>query len=484
MDIVISIASKIAESLVTPIGREFGYLIYYDTKMKDLKGELKQLFDMKDGVQELVKAAKRNGGVINSDVQSWLTSVNELIQKVSHFEEEVNMKRQCLYQWNMSRKATKITQDVLHLQKKGTFNNVAHPAPPSMISSTFKEGFKDFKSRITSVNGVIEVLKNEEVRMIGICGMGGVGKTTMVKEIIKRLEGLKVFDSIVMAVVSQTPDIQKIQSEIAEELRFKYDENTESGRARRLHGTIMEINRILIVLDDVWTELNFEAIGLPSELTHKGCKVLLTSRNEDVCKAMGSKEIFTLPVLTEEESWELFREMVGEPLDYPDLAKQVTNECGGLPIAIITVAKALENKRKHEWVDALKQLQSSAPESIPSMNDKFIQTYDGVMIDWRVMKRNYDIPIEYLVRYGWGRGYFSNIDSVEEARNRVHSLVDKLQRRFLLLDSKLKDHTKMHDIVCDVAISIASRDPHRFLIRCDAEKKGWPRETTIAQQSH
>ncbi|CAL2271521.1 unnamed protein product [Prunus armeniaca] len=33
----------------------------------------------------------------------------------------------------------------------------------------------------------------------------------------------------------------------------------------------------------------------------------------------------------------------------------------------------------------------------------------------------------------------------------------------------------MHDIVRDVTISIASRDPHRFLIRCDAEKKGWPK---------
>ncbi|KAL6272581.1 hypothetical protein ACE6H2_023273 [Prunus campanulata] len=481
MDIVISIVSKIAESLVTPIGREFGYLIYYDTNMKDLKGELKQLFDMKDGVQELVKAAKRNGGVINSDVQSWLTSVNELIQKVSHFEEEVNMKRRCLYRWNMSRKATKITQDVLHLQKKGTFNNVAHPAPPPMISSAFKEGFKDFKSRMTSVNRVIEVLKNEEVRMIGICGMGGVGKTTMVKEIIKRLEGLKVFDNIVMAVVSQTPDIQKIQSEIAEQLRFKYDENTESGRARRLHGTLMEINRILIVLDDVWTELDFEAIGLPSGLTHKGCKVLLTSRNEDVCKAMGSKEIFTLPVLTEEESWELFREMVGEPLDYPDLAKQVTNECAGLPLAILTIATALKNSRKYEWDDALKQLQSSVWNN--RVYSSIHWSYDRLESDEAksclllccLFPEDYDIPIEYLVRYGWGRGYFSNTDSVEEARNRVHSLVDKLQRRFLLLNSKRKDHTKMHDIVRDVAIQIASRDPHRFLVRCDAEKKGWPK---------
>ncbi|CAL9025168.1 unnamed protein product [Prunus brigantina] len=488
MDIVISIASKITESLVAPIGRECGYLIYYDTNMKDLKDELERLFEMKDGVQELVKAAKRNGEVINSDVQSWLRSVNELIQKVSHFEEEVNMKRRCLYRWNISRKATKITQDVRHLQKERTFNNnVAHPAPPPMIWSTFKEGFKDFKSRMTCVNSVIEVLKNEEVSVIGICGMGGVGKTTMVKEIIKRLEGLKAFDNIVMAVVSQSPSIQKIQSEIAEVLGFKYDENTESGRARRLYRRLMEINSILIVLDDVWTELDFEAIGLPSRLSHKGCKVLLTSRNEDVCKAMGSQEIFTLPVLTAEESWELFREMVGKTLDFPDLAKQVTNECGGLPIAIITVAKALENKRKHEWVDAIKQLQSSAPESIPSMQDKVYSnirwSFDRLESDEAksclllccLFPEDYNIPIEYLVRYGWGRGYFSNTDSVEEARNRVHSLVDKLQRRFLLLDGKSEEHTKMHDIVRDVAIQMASRDPHRFLIRCDAEKTGWPK---------
>ncbi|TQD95236.1 hypothetical protein C1H46_019158 [Malus baccata] len=87
---------------------------------------------------------------------------------------------------------------------------------------------------------------------------------------------------------------------------------------------------------------------------------------------------------------------------------------------------------------------------------------------------DYSIPIEDLVRYGWGRGYFSNRDTLEEARNKVHSLVDQLQRRFLLLDSNVSETTKMHDIVRDVAISIASRDSHGFLIRCHAENKGWP----------
>ena len=253
MEIIIAIAAKIGESLVTPIGTEFGYLIHYHSNLENLKDEIKKLIDKKDGVQGLVS--------IEHDVQSWLKNVNGMIQKVSHFEDEINKKRRCMYRWSLSRKAYKIKQDVLQLQNEG--RNVALPAPPPDIWSTFEKGFKDFKSRMAIMNEVIEGLKREEVRMIGICGMGGVGKTTMVKEIITRLAKLNLFDKIVMATVSQSPSTRMIQSEIADEIGLQFKEESESGRARRLHERLMEIKRILIVLDDVWTELDFEAIGLP-----------------------------------------------------------------------------------------------------------------------------------------------------------------------------------------------------------------------------
>ncbi|TQE00882.1 hypothetical protein C1H46_013422 [Malus baccata] len=250
----------------------------------------------------------------------------------------------------------------------------------------------------------------------------------------------------------------------------------------------MGIERILIVLDDAWTELGFAAIGLPYGDAHKGCKVLLTSRDSDVCNRMGSQQIIAVPILTAEESEELFREMVGESFNDPDLrsiAKDVVEECGGLPIAIVTVGKALEKKTKHEWDDALNQLRNSTPVNIPGVNDKVYSSikwsYDRLESDEAksclllccIFPEDYDIPIEYLVRYGWGGGYFSNSFTLEDTRNRVHSLVDQLQRRFLLIDSSKRETTKMHDIVRDVAISIASRDPHGFLIRSNAENKGW-----------
>ncbi|XP_028944148.2 probable disease resistance protein At4g27220 [Malus domestica] len=352
------------------------------------------------------------------------------------------------------------------------------------------------------MNEVIEGLKRERVRMIGICGMGGVGKTTMVKEIIERLAKLDLFDKIVMATVSQSPSIRMIQSEIADKIGLKFEEESEPGRALKLRGRLMEIKRILIVLDDVWTEPDFEAIGLPCGDDHEGCKVLLTSRDSEVCNRMGSQQIIAVPILTTEESQELFREMVGESFDEPDLrsiTKEVVHECGGLPIAIVTVGKALEKKNKREWDDALNQLRNSTPVNIPGVNDKVYScikwSYDRLDSDEArsclllccLFPEDHDISIEYLVRYGWGRGYFSNSFTLEDARNRVHSLVDQLKRRFLLLDSgedkftkkvDMVQFTKMHDIVRDVAISIASRDPHRFLVRCHAENKGWPNLAT------
>ena len=118
------------------------------------------------------------------------------------------------------------------------------------------------------------------------------------------------------------------------------------------------------------------------------------------------------------------------------------------------------------------------PENIPGVNDKVYSSiklsYDRLESDEArsclllccLFPEDYDIPIEYLVRYGWGRGYFSSCVTLEDARNRVHSLVDQLKRRFLLLDSSSeRGYVEMHDdIVRDVAISIASRDPHGFLI--------------------
>ncbi|VVA37658.1 PREDICTED: disease resistance [Prunus dulcis] len=179
-------------------------------------------------------------------------------------------------------------------------------------------------------------------------------------------------------------------------------------------------------------------------------------------------------------------ETIGEPLDADpdlcDIAKALTNECGGLPYSVVTIGKALQNnKSKYEWANALQQLK--AHEIPPQAYYSSIKLcYERLENDELkscfllccLFPQGYDIPIDYLVRYAWGQGIISDrFDSVEAARMRVHFLVVKLKRRFLLLDSSKEGCTKMHGVVHGVAISIASQDMDVFMVQDQAGYRSW-----------
>ncbi|CAL2237371.1 unnamed protein product [Prunus armeniaca] len=400
-------------------------------EFESLKDALKKLDDKKNDVQRSVDAAKRNGATIKDQVRSWLEDVSNIFHEAEELQTKLNV--QTWYpslksRYSLSRKAKKIAERVLDLKlDEELSNNVANPSPLQQLGSIISsDDFQHFESRKDVVNDVLIALRNEKSRIIGICGMGGVGKTTMVREIIKRLQGMnKLFDDVVISAVSATISIRTIQVQIAESLGMKLVEESESIRAHRLHERIKKSKRILIILDDVWSEVKFEDVGIPFG-DHEGCKILLTSRDEGVCKVMGCTDnIFRVQALNEKEAWELFRATVGESLDNNHdllhIAKLIADECKGLPIAIITVGKAL-------------------------------------------LPKDYDVPIEYLVRYGLGRATFRNTNTIED-----------------------EECIKMHDVVRDVAISIASKDPHRFMVRSFDAKGGgggWPGVQKATNREH
>ncbi|XP_044473655.1 probable disease resistance protein At1g61300 [Mangifera indica] len=219
----------------------------------------------------------------------------------------------------------------------------------------------------------MEALKDDKVSIIGICGMGGVGKTTLVKQVGILAKEQKLFDSIVMVVVSQTPNIMNIQREIAHMLDLKsLSDCPESARASSLWERIKKEKRILIILDDIWRRIQLEKIGIPFGTDHGGCKIVLTSRRKNVCDQMGCDKTFIVGTLTKQESWALFKELVGMDVEnsiISSIAREITAECDGLPIAIVTVARALKNRGMYEWRDALQQLKRSTSTNIEGMHE-------------------------------------------------------------------------------------------------------------------
>ncbi|XP_028052767.1 disease resistance protein At4g27190-like [Camellia sinensis] len=486
-------------------GVYFGHMAVVERDIERLKNQLETLVTVRDDLQLQVDEAEKNGEIINSAVKSWINRVTAITAKDTTeriMDESEEVENDYWENWNRKlllwKKAQGIQVIVDVLLSTRTFHRVSHPAPLVGMVSIVPTGSFEFNSRTSTMKEVMEALRDDEINIIGICGMGGIGKTTMVKDVAIRTKNENLFDEIVMAVVSHSPDLWNIQGQIADNLGFRLGEETLFGRATRLRQRLANGKRILLVLDDVWEWLDLQAIGIPFWGENRGCKVVLTSRSLDVCIGMGSQKNIEVKTLAGEEAWHLFKEMVGDSVvDTPDMqpiAEQVVNECGGLPLALVTIGRALKHKSNSVWTDTLRQLRMPGGKRTLGVN---AMVYQALELSYNYLQHeeakslfllcclypeDCDIQIEDLVRLGMGLELFEDINGLGEARDRVRALIDQLKSCYLLLDSdKHKDDCiKMHDVVRDVGISIASdsRGTTVFLIRHGDNLRGWPKKHT------
>ncbi|CAL5423103.1 unnamed protein product [Camellia sinensis] len=486
-------------------GVSFGHMAVVERDMERLKNQLETLVTVRDDLQLQVDEAEKNGEIINSAVKSWINRVTAITAKATTeriMDESEEVENDYWENWNRKlllwKKAQGIQVVVDVLLSTRTFHRVSHPAPVVVLVSIVPTGSFEFNSRTSTMKEVMETLRDDEINIIGICGMGGIGKTTMVKDVAIRAKNENLFDEIVMAVVSHSPDLWNIQGQIADNLGFRLGEETLFGRATRLRQRLANGKRILLVLDDVWEWLDLQAIGIPFWGENRGCKVVLTSRSLDVCIGMGSQKNIEVKTLAGEEAWHLFKEMVGDSVvDTPDMqpiAEQVVNECGGLPLALVTIGRALKHKSNSVWTDTLRQLRMPGGKRTLGVN---AMVYQALELSYNYLQHeeakslfllcclypeDCDIQIEDLVRFGMGLQLFEDINGLGEARDRVRALIDQLKSCYMLLDSdKHKDDCiKMHDVVRDVGISIASDSCGKtvFLIRHGDNLRGWPKKHT------
>ncbi|XP_052174914.1 probable disease resistance protein At4g27220 isoform X2 [Diospyros lotus] len=354
--------------------------------------------------------------------------------------------------------------------------------------------YTKFQSRDSVVDKINNALKDSGVHVIGVHGPGGAGKTTMVIEVANEATKQGIFDKFVVAVVSKDLNISKIQEELASQLDFNYKKIGDIGRADELRKALSNRGKkILVILDDLWQVQVLNAIGIPTS----GCKILLTSRNEEVLRGMEVHLCVPIGYLEEQEALKLFTNVTGDFRVDDSTAREVCNRCGGLPIAIVAVGAALRGKEEAAWWDALHQLENCRikyiEERVPRGYITLRWSYDflededakSCFLLCCLFPEDAEIPIDDLVRYSFALGFLRMVDSLKHARYRVQSKVDKLKSSCLLLNGKNKNFVKMHDVIRDLAISITeekqiahggSRDwPGQQQFMVNHNIKEWPK---------
>nr|ALO70044.1 NBS-LRR-like resistance protein [Oryza sativa] len=198
----------------------------------------------------------------------------------------------------------------------------------------------------------------QKLMVVSIVGFGGLGKTTLAKQVYDKIG--QQFDCKAFVSVSQRPDIARLLSTIQSKLNIQ-----ESSQAHEVQDIIDGIRyylgnkRYLIVVDDLWKREAWDIISCAFPENANGSRVIVTTRVEDVaCWACSNHQyIHRMKPLNSEDSKRLFFKRVirskdGCPSQYEEVSAEILKKCGGLPLAIITIASLLaceQARIMQEW---------------------------------------------------------------------------------------------------------------------------------------
>ena len=201
----------------------------------------------------------------------------------------------------------------------------------------------------------------DNVLVIPIVGMGGLGKTTLAQIVFNEKEVQRHFELMIWVCVSETFDLKLIVRKIIKSATNSSNlGDIEMEQLQKDLRKVLGRKRYLLVLDDVWEESREKWLRLKDLLVsgEKGSGVVLTTRSKIVAEiTAGTVPPYQLGILNEDNSWSLFKKVAfkqgqEEPKNSNilEIGKAIVKRCRGIPLAIRTIGSLLYSKNSEtEW---------------------------------------------------------------------------------------------------------------------------------------
>ncbi|XP_059461811.1 disease resistance protein RUN1-like [Corylus avellana] len=296
-----------------------------------------------------------------------------------------------------------------------------------------------------------------DIRMVGILGMGGIGKTTIAKAIYNQFfQGFE--GKSFLANVRETSKEPRGQVHLQEQLLSDILKTSEIKISSVDKGINMIKKRLvnkalLVILDDVDQMEQLNAICRRREWFGLGSRIIITTRDEHLLKELEVDSVYRVTAMNDIDSLELFSWHAfrnSYPIkDYTDLSRSVVAYCGGLPLALEVLGSFLFSRSMLEWKSALNKLKRIPHEQI---QNKLRISFDGlsdntekdIFLDISCFFIGMDI--DYVVKILDDCGFFAKIG------------ISVLIQRCLLKASETNKFT-MHDLLRDMGREIV-REKH------------------------
>ncbi|XP_057484983.1 probable disease resistance protein At4g27220 [Actinidia eriantha] len=448
------------------------------------------------------------------EYEEWKKNVEEMEKEIQTIRPEFEDEKKCLRglcpdifaRVKLGGRVVNMICEVEELLKDSNFENgfVIDSAPPK-VEKKFISNSQLTASASNTLEKVLDKIKDETTPNIGIWGMGGIGKTTVMQLLNNIPEITTMFDFVIWVTVSKSWNIRKIQEEVGKRLSIQTTNESNESVASKLFQKLKG-KKYLLLLDDVWEKVDLRVVGFPYAHHKNGCKVVLTTRKLEVCQKMETNDEIKVEGLPEKEAWEMFNLKVGNIEMSPTIrqhAKEIVKKCGGLPLALKVVGGALRKKNNENvWRQFLRDLKSPTEALIKDNNKEVFESlkvsYDHLpdieknfLLFCGLYPEDHLIKKSQLIGYWRAEGLLSGKLALEDAHVQGDAILEDLIDASLLEKCDEwygNDYVKMHDVVRDLVLEMTSLEGEEclHLVRAGTstekmpEDEEWKKATRIS----
>ncbi|KAL1568330.1 putative disease resistance RPP13-like protein 3 [Salvia divinorum] len=316
-----------------------------------------------------------------------------------------------------------------------------------------QDGVVGFEDEAEKIIGYIKE-ERDELDVISIIGMPGLGKTTLAWKIYHDPDIQYEFPTRVWVYVSQEFSRKDVFLSMLKQLMRPTEDmyRKNDQELAQLVAEHLQRGKFLIVMDDVWTSEDWDKLIVALPRCNKLGKVLITSRHKEVAWHVNhDRGPYNLRFLTTEESWLLLQLEVFGKAEWPSpkievLGKVIVRQCGCLPLAIVVIGGILAKKysASHEmsakvkaWDKVSKSVSTYLTEEDPQrrMERIIALSYDKLPFHLRacflylgMFPEDFEISSWKLIRMWIAEGFIqpkTGLNLEETAENYLEELINR-----------------------------------------------------------
>ncbi|RHN65880.1 putative TIR domain, winged helix-turn-helix DNA-binding domain-containing protein [Medicago truncatula] len=314
------------------------------------------------------------------------------------------------------------------------------------------------ESRMLEVTSLLGLGSDERTNMVGIYGIGGIGKSTTARAVHNLIADQ--FESVCFLAGIRERAINHGLAHLQETLLSEIlgEKDIKVGDVYRGISIIkrrLQRKKVLLILDDVDKVEHLRALAGGHDWFGLGTKIIITTRDKHLLATHGIVKVYKVKELNNEKAFELFswHAFKNKKIDpcYVDIAKRAVSYCHGLPLALEVIGSHLFGKSLDVWKSLLDKyervLRKDIHETLKVSYDDLDEDEKGIFLDIACFFNSYKIGYvkEILYLHGFhaddGIQVLTDKSLIKIDANscvRMHDLIQGMGREIVRQESTLE----------------------------------------------